>query len=120
MARRQIGSYLRAWDLGRAAIETIEPRRTMSMTYFMTYLLRLAVAIFAVGVALLAVAEAAPAAAPAGSAQTYPWCVSGSSLHCYYMNREQCEQTVDYHGFCELNPDLPGPDSTLQRRPPLQ
>src|SRR5271163_3107748 len=49
--------------------------------------------------------------APAHSAHAatkevpYSWCTQGSTLHCYYMNREQCEETVDYHGFCVANPD---------------
>ena len=34
---------------------------------------------------------------------SYPWCRQGGTLHCYYMNREQCEETVDYHGFCVTN-----------------
>ena len=38
--------------------------------------------------------------------RVYPWCTQGSLLHCYYMTREQCEQTVDYHGFCVRNPDV--------------
>jgi hypothetical protein len=38
-------------------------------------------------------------------AQTYPWCTQGENLQCYYMNRGQCEETVDYHGFCVPNPD---------------
>jgi hypothetical protein len=42
---------------------------------------------------------------PATAEESYPWCVQGGSLHCYYLNREQCEQTVDYHGFCVANPD---------------
>jgi hypothetical protein len=51
-------------------------------------------------------------------AESYPWCTQGSTLHCYYLNREQCEQTVDYHGFCEPNPDyrLQG-NGTDRRRP---
>jgi hypothetical protein len=36
---------------------------------------------------------------------SYPWCVQGGMLRCYYMTHEQCEQTVDYHGFCVANPD---------------
>jgi hypothetical protein len=24
-------------------------------------------------------------------------------LQCWYMTREQCEQAVDYHGFCVAN-----------------
>jgi len=45
---------------------------------------------------------------------SYPWCVQGSMLRCYYMSREQCEQTVDYHGFCVANPEYR--ESGKQRR----
>lgn len=38
--------------------------------------------------------------------ESYPWCTQGAALHCYYMTREQCEQTVDYHGFCVANPEV--------------
>ena len=38
-------------------------------------------------------------------ADEYPWCVQGSALHCYYSNRAQCEEAVDFHGFCVSNPD---------------
>lgn len=38
-------------------------------------------------------------------AETYPWCTQGDALHCYYMNHQQCEESVDYHGFCVTNPD---------------
>ena len=52
----------------------------------------------------------APHSAVDGPRQTaeesYSWCAQGSLLHCYYMTREQCEQTVDYHGFCVPNPDV--------------
>ncbi len=41
-------------------------------------------------------------------ADEYPWCVQGSALHCYYSNRAQCEEAVDYHGFCVSNPDYSG------------
>jgi hypothetical protein len=36
-------------------------------------------------------------------AQEYPWCTQGETLQCWYMTREQCEQAVDYHGFCVAN-----------------
>jgi hypothetical protein len=39
--------------------------------------------------------------------ESYPWCTQGSILRCYYMTREQCEESVDYHGFCVANPDVP-------------
>jgi hypothetical protein len=45
-------------------------------------------------------------ATPGTAEKSYPWCAQGSILHCYYMTREQCEQTVDYHGFCVPNPDM--------------
>jgi hypothetical protein len=34
----------------------------------------------------------------------YPWCEQGDALHCYFTTREQCEQTVNNHGFCVANP----------------
>jgi hypothetical protein len=46
--------------------------------------------------------------AAAAQEDVYPWCTQGSVLHCYYPNREQCEETVDYHGFCVENPDIAG------------
>jgi hypothetical protein len=61
-------------------------------------------AIIAVGLSLATAAIALPAAAQT-TEQSYPWCTQGGILHCYYMNRAQCEETVDYHGFCVTNPD---------------
>jgi hypothetical protein len=61
-------------------------------------------AIVAVGLCLATAAIALPAAAKA-TERSYPWCTQGDTLHCYYMNRAQCEETVDYHGFCVVNPD---------------
>jgi hypothetical protein len=57
--------------------------------------------------ALSAGAIWAPGVQSAATAQavSYPWCIQGSILRCYYMSREQCEQTVDYHGFCVANPE---------------
>ena len=56
--------------------------------------------------AILGVSIAALGAGNATAyAETYPWCTQGDTLHCYYMNRAQCEETVDYHGFCVTNPD---------------
>ena len=43
---------------------------------------------------------------PGMAEESYSWCTQGGLLHCYYMTREQCEQTVDYHGFCVPNPDV--------------
>jgi hypothetical protein len=54
-----------------------------------------------------------PAAAQAVS---YPWCTQGSSLHCYYATHQQCEETVDYHGFCVTNPDYSPGDGNPPRR----
>jgi hypothetical protein len=39
--------------------------------------------------------------------ELYPWCIQSDTLHCYYMTREQCEEAVDYHGFCVANPETP-------------
>ena len=37
--------------------------------------------------------------------ESYPWCTEGETIQCYYMTREQCEEAVDYHGFCIANPN---------------
>jgi hypothetical protein len=68
----------------------------------------------ALGIAGVAIA-AGGAVPTAAQAESYPWCTQGSSLHCYYMNREQCEETVDYHGFCEPNPDYRTPGTDRRR-----
>ena len=50
------------------------------------------------------------------TAEEYPRCSQGSILRCYYMTREQCEEAVDYHGFCVANsnaPSWPPPNRTL-------
>jgi hypothetical protein len=39
--------------------------------------------------------------------ESYPWCTEGETIQCYYMTREQCEEAVDYHGFCIANPNAP-------------
>jgi hypothetical protein len=60
------------------------------------------------GVMVLAVLGAAFVASlqrPATAEQSYPWCVQGETLQCYYPSREQCELTVNYHGFCVPNPN---------------
>ena len=61
-------------------------------------------AAIALSLCLAAAAVGLPTAASANE-QSYPWCTQGDTLHCYYMNRAQCEETVDYHGFCVANPD---------------
>jgi hypothetical protein len=47
----------------------------------------------------------------------YPWCSVGDRLHCDFMTREQCEETVDYRGFCQPNPEMPqsGPNGAGSR-----
>jgi hypothetical protein len=60
--------------------------------------------IMAIGILGVALAGGRPT--PGTAAESYPWCTQGSLLHCYYTTREQCEQTVDYHGFCVPNPDV--------------
>ena len=60
--------------------------------------------IMAMGILGAALAGGWPTPGKAG--ESYPWCTQGSLLHSYYMTREQCEQTVDYHGFCVPNPDV--------------
>jgi hypothetical protein len=52
----------------------------------------------------IALGTATPAAAESPS---YPWCVQGSIYRCWYMTREQCEEAVNYHGFCVTDPNVP-------------
>jgi hypothetical protein len=58
----------------------------------------------AIGIVCAALAVEQPA--PGTAEESYPWCTQGSLLHCYYMTRDQCEQAVDYRGFCVPNPDM--------------
>jgi len=72
----------------------------------------LALGIFA---AALATGQPLPSAA---QTPAYPWCSVGESLHCYYTTLQQCEETVDYHGFCDKNPDLAAePASPAPKQP---
>lgn len=73
-------------------------RKKMSLKYF----LRMSVTAFGIFGAAFVAGTPTPGAAE----ESYPWCVQGSVLHCYYMTRGQCEMTVDHHGFCVANPDL--------------
>lgn len=64
--------------------------------------------------AALGIVLPSPAAAQAVS---YAWCTQGEELHCYYATHEQCEEEVDYRGFCVTNPDYsPGGSSNPARR----
>jgi hypothetical protein len=38
-------------------------------------------------------------------------------LQCYYMTREQCEEAVDYHGFCVANSNVPTLNNEAPQRP---
>jgi hypothetical protein len=62
------------------------------------------------GLMVLAVLGAALMATlqrPAKAEESFPWCVQGETLQCYYATRDQCELTVNYHGFCIANPNPP-------------
>ena len=63
-------------------------------------------AIAALAVALSGAIALGTAAAAAGP--SYPWCAQGSHYKCWYMTQEQCEEAVDYHGFCVTNPNVAG------------
>jgi hypothetical protein len=67
-------------------------------------LILLAVMTFMLFGGAIALGAAAPVAAESPS---YPWCVQGGIYRCWYMTREQCEEAVDYHGFCVSNPNVP-------------
>ncbi len=66
--------------------------------------------IAALGILAAALGTGIPLRA-AAQAVSYPWCTQGSAIHCYYSTHEQCEEAVDYHGFCIANPDLQSQDS---------
>jgi hypothetical protein len=68
----------------------------------------------AIGIVFAALAGEQPT--PGTAKASYPWCTQGSLLHCYYMTRDQCEQTVDYRGFCVPNPDVSPPSNESVRR----
>ena len=58
------------------------------------------------GLAVLAVLGTAFVASlqrPARAEGSFPWCVQGETPRCYYATRDQCELTVNYHGFCVAN-----------------
>jgi hypothetical protein len=60
--------------------------------------------------AVFATALVASLQRPARAEESFPWCVQGETLQCYYATRDQCELTVNYHGFCVANPyALPSP-----------
>jgi hypothetical protein len=67
-------------------------------------------------IGLVCAALAGEQPTPGTAQESYPWCTQGGELHCYYMTRDQCEQTVDYHGFCVPNPDVPPPTNEGARR----
>jgi Protein of unknown function (DUF3551) len=82
--------------------------KKMSLKYFT----RMSVMAFGI----LGAESVAGTATPSAAEESYPWCVQGSVLHCYYMTREQCEMTVDYHGFCVANPDVLSQSDDTARR----
>ena len=73
--------------------------------------IRLPIMTFGIFTAVLGAGQSTPVAAQAVS---YPWCTQGEVLHCYYPSREQCEEEVDYRGFCVPNPEY----SPSNRTPP--
>ena len=74
-----------------------------------------AILTFALLDAATAFGTAAPAAAESPS---YPWCAQGSIIRCWYMTREQCEETVNHHGFCVTDPNVPRRAGEIIRREP--
>jgi hypothetical protein len=76
--------------LSRAYLDVIAYRSLWTLTIF--------------GAVTVALCAGRPTSALAS--ESYPWCTQDETLHCYYMTREQCEETVDYHGFCVANPDI--------------
>jgi hypothetical protein len=83
-------------------------RKKMSLKYFM----RMRVMAFAI----FGVAFVVGAPRPERRKSHIPGASKGGVLHCYYMTREQCEMTVDYHGFCVANSDLLSQSNEAARR----
>jgi len=72
--------------------------------------------LMASGIAAFGVALGVGLPSPAAAQEApYPWCTQGSAIHCYYMSLQQCEETVDYHGFCIPNPDYRPRDDHARR-----
>jgi hypothetical protein len=84
--------------------------KKMSLKYSM----RMSVSVMALGISGAAFFAGSPT--PGAAEESYPWCAQGEVLHCYYMTREQCEMTVDYHGFCVVNPDVLPQSNKARRR----
>jgi hypothetical protein len=70
-----------------------------------------------VSLGILGVAEVAGQPTSVTAEQSYPWCAQGDTLQCYYMTREQCEEAVDYHGFCVANSNVPTLNNEAPQRP---
>jgi len=105
--------------VGKAPIERDSAKRQQSIdgdeaNMSTKHLIRLTIMTCGILGAALAGGQPAPAAAQAVS---YPWCTEGEEVHCYYMTQQQCEETVDYHGFCITNPDYSPGNGNPQRRP---
>jgi hypothetical protein len=67
---------------------------------------------------VLAIAFVAAQPTSVTAEQSYPWCAQGdNTLHCYYVTREQCQQAVDYHGFCVANSNVPTLNNEAPQRP---
>jgi hypothetical protein len=66
--------------------------------------------LFGVGISLN---TAGPAMAESPS---YPWCAQGDIIRCWYMTREQCEEAVNYQGFCVTDPNVPRRPGEKTRR----
>jgi hypothetical protein len=65
--------------------------------------------------AAMALGAASPAAAESPS---YPWCAQGSIIRCWSMTREQCEETLNHHGFCVTDPNVARRPGEIIRREP--
>jgi hypothetical protein len=109
--RLELCSVLDFWPLwlGELGLPTMSPK----------FFVRLPVMTF--GILGVAVVVGQPVSVTAE--ESYPWCTQGDTLQCYYMTREQCEEAVDYHGFCVANSNVPtlnneGPQPRLVR--PIQ
>lgn len=77
------------------------------------HFIKLVIVTFGIFAGALGAGQSTTAAAQAVS---YPWCTQEEVLHCYYSTRQQCEEEVDYHGFCVTNPDYSPPNNMPSQR----
>jgi len=95
------------------------PDGTSAANATLEHLMRLIIT--ALGVSGAALAAGLPPPAIAQQLELpYPWCSVGDRPRCDFMTHQQCEESTDYRGFCEPNPEMPPQYHSTPRRSPAQ